>query len=124
MNTEIIRKQETLPLKRSETSPEKSKKPEFVWKTKDGRYFSIKQMSTSHLFNTIRMIWHHKMPKEAALGEYQKYDFGTFYSKEYLELAIRKMLPELIKRSDNREYIKDINKMWSYLQKNRKDLLK
>lgn len=100
------------------------KKPDFIWKTKDDRRYKVKDMETRHLFNTIRMIWNHKMPADAALGSFIRYEFGSFYTNEYLELAIKKMLPELILRNDNKPYIKDINAMWNYLQKHRRDLLR
>lgn len=76
------------------------------WKTQDGTYLRPCVMTTPHLHNTVVMIWHHRMPANMRVrGIFRKYDFGSFYTAEYLMAAIRVMLAELSSRSDLRPWM-------------------
>lgn len=70
----------------------------FKWRDRKGGYHYPADMETHHLFHTIRMIWNHNMPMK--LKPYKKYTFSETYTPQYLEKALRAMVPELAKRSD------------------------
>ncbi len=73
-------------------------RPEYRWTTQDGRVLRPSIMATSHLFNTVVMIWHHRMPESMRLyGYYKRYSFGK--SDEELMTAIAAMIPELATRT-------------------------
>ena len=68
-------------------------KKDFVWHTKDGRDIPVSNMSTDHLFWTVRMIWNHTAPAHLRLTPYNKYQLN--FSAEYLKRAVKAMLKEL-----------------------------
>lgn len=74
---------------------------EFKWRDQRGRFHPIKEMETSHLFFTFRMIWNHSMPAEARVGNrIQRYSFPSFYTTSYMREACLNIYPELDKRTD------------------------
>lgn len=82
--------------KRKQTLPDKP----FVWKGKDQRTYAPDDMATGHLFNTISMIWNHSMPEQVRTHNYIRYQFGSFYTLDYMMQAVRVMLPILLRRPD------------------------
>lgn len=72
----------------------------FLWRTRRGEFISPKNMQTSHLFFTVRMIWNHTVPEELKLRPYNEYTFDANYSKEYMAKAAECMLKELATRTD------------------------
>lgn len=85
-----------------------SKPRVWKWRTKDGRHFRVKEMATAHLFNTILMIWNHTMPESAKFRPFREYEFGEFYTKEYMVAAVQHMATELVTRDDVTAVQKDI----------------
>lgn len=71
----------------------------FKWFGKD-RDYDPSQMATSHLFNTISMIWNHSMPSEYQTHNYIRYSFGVRHTQSYMMRAVRVMLPILLERED------------------------
>lgn len=77
----------------------------FEWKQGGDRGFlRIDKMASSHLFNTLRMIWNHSAPEEFKLHPYKMYKFGPFYTAEYMHDAVTAMLAELKWRTDLNPY--------------------
>jgi len=71
------------------------------WQTSKGEMLRPHIMRTGHLHNTLVMIWHHVMPESARIRPYYRaYSFGSFYTNEYLQQAIRVMAHELANRAD------------------------
>ena len=74
---------------------------EWRWKTTKGEMLRPCIMRTRHLHNTLVMIWHHTMPESARIRPYYRaYSFGSFYTHEYLQQAVRVMAHELAGRDD------------------------
>lgn len=74
--------------------------PTYRWKTRTHDFLKPEDMTTHHVFFTLRMIWNHRMPEEARLRPYNQYVFSDFYSDRYLELSIRNLALELAQRPD------------------------
>ena len=72
----------------------------FLWRTRHGEYISPKNMRTSHLFFTVRMIWNHSVPNELKLNPYNAYFFDSNYPSSYMARAVEYMLKELTTRTD------------------------
>lgn len=90
----------------------------FRWRTNGGEFLYPKDMTTKHLFYTLRMIWNHSMPDEARSENYIKHNFGPFYTQKYIEDAVRYIGKELQTRNDLRNEWKDeLAKFTSYFTK-------
>ena len=76
----------------------------FLWKTQDGDRHLISDMSTKHLFFTIRMVWNHSRPLEDRIEPYRRYYFSRYYTEKYIQDAVRFMLFELSSRNDMTPY--------------------
>lgn len=72
----------------------------FHWVDKKGVSHLPKNMSTMHLFYTLRMIWNHTMPGHMRTHDYTHYSFGPAYTVQYLMDAIRALMTELACRKD------------------------
>lgn len=88
----------------------------FKWKTSRDEHIPVASMETRHLFNTVRMIWNHTMPRDAALEPYRRYAFGPFYTPEYMKAAIYHIMRELKTRQDITDAQRaDLDRMASYV---------
>lgn len=73
----------------------------FSWRKANGDLVSPAVMGTPHLFNTVRCLWNSFMPEEARVEGGNLYVFPKdTHPPEYLERAIRIMLPTLLERKD------------------------
>ena len=77
----------------------------YMWCDRHGELHSVEEMETRHLFHIVRMIWDHSVPKEHQTDFKKRYTFSEFYSKEYLALSVRLMLPVLLLRKDLEPYM-------------------
>jgi hypothetical protein len=68
----------------------------FKWRCADGRLLLPKEMETSHLYNTLLMIWNNKC--EPKVGTYKKYTFKAPYTDLYLKQAVIFLGIELLDR--------------------------
>lgn len=102
------------------SSGDVSIRKEWRWKTQDGKELRPCIMTTQHLHNTLVMIWHHRMPRDAQVrGYYRAYAFGPKYTSEYLMEAIRLMMSELASRNDLKPWMKsELMSMQKYLRGN------
>ena len=67
-----------------------------------------KEMETSHLFYTLRMIWNHVMPPTKKVGgTTRRYEFGPFYTTEYMKEAVRRIGHELSRRNDLEPWMRE-----------------
>lgn len=73
------------------------------WRDRDGNMWSVKDMRTSHLFFTLRMIWNNTLPAYMHVGDVKLYRFGAFYTDQYMVNAIIHIYDELTTRN-NVEY--------------------
>lgn len=88
----------------------------FEWKDRDNNFYYVENMTTSHLFFTLRMIWNHTMPEEAKLRPYIKYRFGSYYKEKYMLDAVINIFHELEKRHDLKPKWKaDLQNMYDYI---------
>lgn len=83
----------------------------FQWRDRYGVFHDPKQMKTRHIFYTLRMIWNHCAPDNLKLRPYQKYNFNSFYTTEYMIRAVKSLIEELKTRDNIEIYIPDIIKM-------------
>lgn len=77
---------------------------QFRWRSRKGVFHLPEEMETHHLFYTILMIWNHSVPPELRIGRYTRYEFGRFYSPEYMADAVRHLARELVNRKDLTPY--------------------
>jgi hypothetical protein len=70
------------------------RKGTFSWTTREGVVIFVEHMTTSHLFNCVRMIFNHTVPPHLRLREGGRYDMSAFSLTRRKE-AIRCMLKEL-----------------------------
>lgn len=98
---------------------------DYLWRWKDQlEVFHIpSEMTTSHLFYTLRMIWNHTMPENIKLTPYKKYKFGPYYTDRYIKEAITRIGAELFTRTDiNKNFMNELQFMKQIFSK--KALLK
>ena len=78
-----------------------------------------KDMGTSHIFYTIRMIWNHTVPEHLKIRPFRGYNFSPFYTVEYMEQAMAVLSEELARRGslsiDYTPLIEQVNKYLSVL---------
>lgn len=68
----------------------------FRWLARSGDLYRVQDMETSHLFNTVKMVWNHSVPEEHKIDRnHKRYTFGNAYSYTYIRLAMYCMLREL-----------------------------
>ncbi|MDB2578794.1 hypothetical protein N9Y00_07115 [Tateyamaria sp.] len=90
----------------------------FYWTTQDGLTVRPHNMQTSHIFNCIVMLWHHFMPTEAILYPHKRYRMGSRFTAEFIETALRVLLPELAARDDLTVFqLQSLEKIAVYLRK-------
>jgi hypothetical protein len=91
--------------------------PTFQWKDKHDNFHFPSDMETRHLFYTLKMIWNHTMPFEAKIVPYKLYDFGPYYTEEYLKKAIYYITIELSTRNDMKpNWQIELQRMIDYLK--------
>ena len=80
-----------------------------TWICSSGYRICVKDMTTTHLFNTVKMVWNHSAPTKYKLKPYKKYqNFGKAYTNKYMIKIIRSMLHELTYRNDLTESQKEV----------------
>ena len=72
----------------------------YTWRDQKGQHHRPEDMSTSHLFNTLKMIWNHSVPAERQVKPFRQYPFGPFYSQEYINESVKMLMRELVNRTD------------------------
>ncbi len=89
---------------------------DFKWIDKDGKSHKPQEMTTHHLFFTLRMIWNHTAPAHLRFNPYKKYNTSVLLSnKEYVRTAIVSISAELFGRDDLTDYMKEcLLKIQSY----------
>jgi len=76
-------------------------KEPFTWRGKGGKLSSVTTMDTTHMFNTLVMIWNHAVPESFKLKPYIHYTFDPdFYTPTYMSTALTTLLVEIKKRRD------------------------
>lgn len=91
----------------------------YVWKTQRNLLLRVDEMATSHLFNTVVMIWNHIAPAEARTHNYRQYVLGPKYTAAYMKSAVSAMMIEINTRPDLTEAKREIFKRMSeYLRRN------
>lgn len=70
----------------------------WMWRMKNGHLVAPADMTTEHLFNTVKMLWNNFAPAEFRIGDVKFYSFGPAYPMEYLREAMREMTSELAGR--------------------------
>lgn len=93
----------------------------WAWRTRFGEYIQPVDMETRHLFCTLRMIWHNRMPRDAwIMTNPRLYNFGSMYSDEYMKFGILAMAIELAKRKDlTQEWTNQLDQMIRYVATNK-----
>lgn len=73
---------------------------EYRWITQDGQHLRPCIMRTGHLFYSVMMLWHHRMPADAKMFEYRRHRLGSRFTDEFCEITVRIMMAELAARDD------------------------
>ena len=76
----------------------------FKWRDRQGEFHYPKDMTTKHVFFTLRMIWNHTVPEEMQIEPFQRYNFSSFYTSEYMATAVKNLISELTLRDDLAPY--------------------
>lgn len=91
-------------------------KDTFLWWDRHGKLHAPADMSTKHVFFTLRMIWNHSAPKNMQIRPFKPYDFRPFYTKAYMIAAVYALVTELDKRDDMQPYfVQCLKIIWSHL---------
>ena len=72
----------------------------WMWRMKNGHLVAPMDMTTKHLFNTVKMLWNNLAPAEHRIGKAKLYRFGPSYTPEYLREAAKNITAELAGRKD------------------------
>ena len=91
---------------------------EFMWLDQYNNYHAPAQMSTHHLFYTIKMLWNHFVPEEMKVRPYKQYHLNPKrFTKEYCMRAVRALVKELMTREDRWCYQGQMNQILAALKK-------
>ena len=72
----------------------------FYWRSKAGEV-DVHDMETSHLYNTLKMIWNHCVTEKLQWDFSRHYHFSSVkYNKDYMRLAVAVISKELMGRDD------------------------
>jgi len=86
--------------KRTQIERERAYGLQSGWKWRGvGQTYFPSEMTTTHLWFTLRMIWNHHAPQKCRFKEYKKYS-RICLSKAYLKEAVRHLYYELLTRGD------------------------
>jgi hypothetical protein len=92
--------------------------PNFRWVCMDTRVMRPCEMQTSHLFNSIKMIWNNTCLPEHRIQPYTEYKGVRQWHKSLARQAIINLFGELMNRSDRTKGMEDaINQMAKHFQK-------
>ena len=70
----------------------------YRWVTKEGRMLKPSEMETSHLFNSLLMIWNNTQPEEYQIKPFKKWKLSD--NTDYWMLSISQLGRELLNRDD------------------------
>lgn len=88
----------------------------FRWLTMDCRLLRPCEMATSHLFNSVKMMWNHMLPKQFQILPFTEYKGVYQWTKGETRIAIKNLLHELMNRSDRTEGMNDaLRRMMQHL---------
>lgn len=88
----------------------------FHWRTAAHVYSKPSEMTTSHLFFVIRMIWNNSAPERMRVGKVKLYRFPPFYTPSYMRQAVDNLSAELRTRQDIPYWMMlEIEQMLQYL---------
>lgn len=76
----------------------------FRWVDKQGIKHRVEDMTTQHVFMSLRMIWNHSAPEAFKIRPYIKYKYRNI-KPEYWISAVRALGAELTKRTDMNDYM-------------------
>lgn len=74
----------------------------FRWIDQHGEKHCVKEMTTQHIFFSLRMIWNHSAPIHMRIEPYKRY--AIHRSVEYITLAVKHLYAELETRTDLQPY--------------------
>ena len=97
--------------------------PCFLWKDRHNQYHNPRTMYTRHLYFTLCMIWNHSVPYKYRTYDFIQYEFGPFYTTEYMAKAVINIAYELAQRNDLTPQWKDtLTRMVEIVQKEVKNV--
>ena len=74
---------------------------DFMWEDGQGKFHAPAQMSTHHLFHTIKMLWNHIVPFELRLIPFKQYSLKPpRFNDKYCRTAVAELYKELMSRND------------------------
>ena len=73
----------------------------FMWLDQNGGCRAPAQMTTHHLFYSIKMMWNHLVPQEYKIIPYIRYGLNPKrFTEKYCKLAVHELSKELLTRED------------------------
>jgi hypothetical protein len=95
----------------------------YQWRDRQGNFHHPGEMESRHIFHTVAMIWNHTMPIKTR-PDYQRYEFGPYYTKDYLKLSVVMLVKELFRRDDLKpEWMATLDMMHAFVKSNEERLL-
>ena len=94
-------------------SPNPYYKPVFRWTTHDGKEFRPRDMATTHLFNSIKMLYNNTVPPAFRVGEFRRWADVATWDPEYLQEALKQLTAEFESRGDNGDHMELYREMGS-----------
>jgi hypothetical protein len=79
----------------------KSKKVEEFWRTQDGEMIAVTEMTTIHIFYSLRMLFNHSVPEEQRIPGGKRYKPENWTYEERI-IWIKIFLKELALRNSQR----------------------
>lgn len=96
----------------------------YQWRDKFGNFHHPGEMETRHIYHTVCMIWNHTMPIKTR-PDYQRYQFGPYYTTEYMKLSVIMLVKELFRREDlEPAWMATLDMMHAYVKRTEERFLK
>lgn len=93
--------------------------PNFIWQTQEGKLVRVQTMMTSHIWNSLKMIWNHRVPVQCRIIPFKHYGkIGPqHWKKKHARYAIKNLFNELMNRNDITPFVKEsLKKMAKHMQ--------
>ncbi len=80
--------------------------PRFLWQTQEGEVLRVQDMQTSHIWNSFKMVWNHRVSPEYRIIPFKKYKGIDKMSSARVKWIVQNLVNELGNRDDLTPFMK------------------
>jgi len=89
----------------------------FLWQTMEGELLRLPEMQTTHIWNSLKMIWNHRVASPYKIIPYKEYKGIEEWSADHTKWTVLNLYNELMNRSDRTPFMNEcLRKMAEYMR--------